>query len=113
MTPDQRRFNLLRANQVRSERAVLKERMARREVLLDDILQAPPECALTATVFDVIRWAPFFGETKARAALRRLGEPEHRLLGHMTRRRRLALIQIIGRHNPKALWGAAHRDYIC
>jgi hypothetical protein len=45
--------------------------------------------------------------------MKRLGEPEHRLLGHMTRERRRELVRVLARSNRKALWGAAHRDYLC
>lgn len=62
---------------------------------------------------DVIAWAPFFGPVKASAAMRSLGEAEHRLLGHMTRQRRQELVKVLARRNSKALWGAAHREYVC
>lgn len=92
---------------------MLKESLHRRDIRLDDVLEICPDCAANARVFDVIQWAPFFGETKAKAAMKRLGEPEHRLLGHMTRERRRELVRVLARSNRKALWGAAHRDYLC
>ncbi len=114
MTPDQKRLaNLRRANAIRSERRELKARLATREVLLDDLLEAPPPCILTATVFEVITWAPGFGRRKAEAALRRLREPDGRTVGALSKRRRLELIDLLGRHNGRALRGAAYADYLC
>jgi hypothetical protein len=92
---------------------MVKEALADRRLLLDDVIELVPDCARTARVYDVIQWAPGFGRVKAEQALKRLREPGHRRLGDLNRRQRRELILILARSNRQALWGAAHREYIC
>lgn len=92
---------------------MLKEALVARRLFLDDVIMLMPPGASTARAFDVITWAPYFGRVKAERLLKRLGEPMHRQLDHMPRQRRRELVALITRENPKALYGAAHREYIC
>lgn len=92
---------------------MVKEALCARRLLLDDVIELVPDCAKTARVYDVIQWAPGFGRTKAEQALKRLREPGSRRLGDLSKRRRRELILILAQANRRALWGAAHREYIC
>lgn len=92
---------------------MLKEGLAAGHLRLDDLIELCPHGVKTARAFDVITWAPYFGETKAERAMKRLGEPFHRRLGDLSRRRRRELILVIARDSSRALWGAAHREYVC
>jgi hypothetical protein len=92
---------------------MLKEALAERRVYLDDLLELCPDGLMTARAYDVITWAPYFGPVKAQRALKRIGEPMHRRLGDMPRRRRRELVYVIAKDYSRALWGAAHREYIC
>lgn len=112
--PDQRLLALVRANEIRSGRKAIKDKLATRELLLDDVLERePPECLQTMRLGDLIAAAYGFGPTKAKAALRRLRYSETRQVGSLSKRERRAVVAMLAKYNGRALYGAAHREYVC
>lgn len=112
--PDQNLLALARANQVREERKAIKDKLARRELLLDDVLEQPiPRCLANMRVVDLIASARGFGQPKAKRVIKRFRHPESRRLGSLSKPQRVELVLLLARHNGQALYGAAHREYIC
>lgn len=91
---EQRLTALREANRIRSARAVLKKRIARRQrswtVALSD-----PDCD-TMKVVDLLLVVPAIGRVKANTILRRCEISPSRSVGALTERQRLALLEHVG-----------------
>lgn len=106
---------LKRANRVRFERAAVKSALGARELLLDDVLEPfdVRPCLYSATLLEVISAAKGFGNTKALWALKKVGIPAYRRVGHCPHRQRKQLVRYLMRNHRKAFYGAAWREYLC
>src|SRR4030042_402837 len=67
----QRMEALRRANDIRSERARLKEALRIGQSAIVDILADPPACVHTAKLLDLLLAVPKYGRVKANRALER------------------------------------------
>ena len=83
---------LRRANDVRSERARLKERLRAGEVSISEVLGDPPECVHTAKVFDLVLAVPKYGRVKANKLLERCRVSSSKTVNGLTPRQRKELL---------------------
>lgn len=86
---------LRRANDVRSERARLKERLRAGEVSITEILDDPPECVYTAKVFDLVLAVPKYGKVKANKLLERCRVSSSKTVNGLTPRQRKELLEML------------------
>ena len=91
----QRMEALRRANDVRSERARLKEGLRNGEVSIVDILGDPPECVHTAKVFDLVLAVPKYGRVKANKLLERCRVSSSKTVNGLTPRQRKELLDML------------------
>lgn len=82
----QRQAALLRANEIRSIRAQLKQDVRAGLLSALDVMRDPPEGAANLPVGDLILSVPGVGKTKARKALRRVGISPAKPIGSLTAR---------------------------
>jgi hypothetical protein len=87
---------LRRANDIRSERARLKERLRSGEMVIVDVLSDPPECVHTAKVMDLLLAVPKYGRVKANRILERCRISPARTINGLTPRQRKELLDIMG-----------------
>lgn len=92
----QRMEALRRANDIRSERAKLKERLRSGDVSLVDVLQDPPPCVHTAKVLDLVLAAPKYGRVKANKLLERCRVSSSKTVNGLTPRQRKELVDMLG-----------------
>jgi hypothetical protein len=93
----QRMEALRRANDVRTERARLKESLRSGEVHISDVLVEPPEYVHTAKVFDLILAVPKYGRVKTSRVLERCRvSPSKTVVGLTPRQRRELVEQLKG-----------------
>ena len=57
---------LRRANDIRSERARIKEALRNGDIAIADVLSDPPACVATAKVLDLVLAVPKYGRVKAK-----------------------------------------------
>jgi hypothetical protein len=95
-TQQQRMDALRRANDIRSERARLKERLRTGQLVIVDILADPPACVHTAKVLDLLLAVPKYGRVKANRALERCRISPARTVNGLTPRQRKELLDIMG-----------------
>lgn len=100
---DQRLAALAAANRVRQTKAAAKRRLAAGELRLAQVLADPPPEFAECYVAELLRAAPFVGQTKARRLLARLAIGEQRRVRELTERQRLSLL-IELRHRHPRLW---------
>lgn len=91
----QRMEALRRANDVRSERARLKEQLRNREISITEILDNPPECVHTAKVFDLVLAVPKYGRVKASKLLERCRVSSSKTVNGLTPRQRKELLDML------------------
>lgn len=83
------------ANRVRSERRDLKAVIAAGGRTAATVILVPPECALSMSVFDVLKAQHQWGTSRARKLLRVVGVSERRTLGELTQRQRDVLADLL------------------
>ncbi len=92
----QQRLEALRkANDIRSERAKLKERLRRGEITIIEVLSDPPPCVSTAKVLDLILAVPKFGRVKANRLLERCRVSSSKTVSGLTPRQRKELLDML------------------
>jgi hypothetical protein len=94
-TQQQRMDALRRANDIRSERARLKERLRSGQVGIIDVLSDPPGCVHTAKVLDLLLAVPKYGRVKANRVLERCRISPARTVNGLTPRQRKELLDIM------------------
>lgn len=95
-TRQQRMEALKRANDIRTERARLKERLRNGEVAIHEVLADPPACAHTAKVLDLVMAAPKYGRVKANKLLERCRVSSSKTVNGLTPRQRKELLDMLG-----------------
>lgn len=91
----QRMDALRRANDIRSERARLKDQLRRGEVTISEVLLDPPPCVHTAKVLDLVLAAPKFGRVKANKLLERCRVSSSKTVNGLTPRQRKELLDML------------------
>ena len=92
----QRLDALRRANDIRSERARLKESLRMGELLIVDVLVDPPLCVHTAKVLDLLLAVPKYGRVKANRLLERCRVSPAKTVNGLTPRQRKELLDMLG-----------------
>jgi hypothetical protein len=95
-TQQQRMDALRRANDIRSERARLKEGLRVGDIGIVAVLSDPPPCVHTAKVLDLLLAVPKYGRVKANRVLERCRISPARTLNGLTPRQRKELLDMIG-----------------
>ena len=88
---------LSRANEIRVRRARLKKDLKAGRVLLDEILDEPPDYVGTAKVFDVLLAVPKFGRVKATRFLNQCRISQSKTVGGLSDRQRAELVGLLRR----------------
>jgi hypothetical protein len=91
----QRMEALRRANDIRSERARLKEALRNGDVAITDVLTEPPACVATAKVLDLILAVPKYGRVKANKLLERCRVSSSKTVNGLTPRQRKELLDML------------------
>ena len=91
----QRMDALRRANDIRSERARLKERLRTGEMTITEVLVDPPSCVHTAKVLDLLLAVPKYGRVKANRLLERCRVSSSKTVNGLTPRQRKELIDML------------------
>jgi hypothetical protein len=91
----QRMEALRRANDIRSERAKLKESLRNGDISITQVLQDPPACAHTAKVLDLVLAAPKYGRVKANKLLERCRVSSSKTVNGLTPRQRKELLDML------------------
>ncbi len=91
----QRMDALRRANDVRSERARLKERLRTGDLFIADVLSDPPACVHTAKVLDLLLAVPKYGRVKANRLLERCRVSPAKTVNGLTPRQRKELLDML------------------
>lgn len=92
----QRLDALKRANDIRSDRARLKERLRTGVLSIADVLGDPPPCVHTAKVLDLLLAVPKYGRVKANRVLERCRVSPARTVNGLTPRQRKELLDMLG-----------------
>ena len=92
----QRMDALRRANDIRCERARLKERLRTGELSIGDVLVDPPVCVHTAKVLDLVLAVPKYGRVKANRLLERCRVSSSKTVNGLTPRQRKELLDMLG-----------------
>ncbi len=92
----QRMEALRRANDIRSERARIKERLRQGELFITDLLNDPPSCVHTAKVLDLLLAVPKYGRVKANRVLERCRVSPVKTVNGLTPRQRKELLDMLG-----------------
>ena len=100
-TTQQRMEALEHANEIRTQRAQLKDRIKERPRRAAEVIAEPPEWAVTMRVYDLLRAVPRIGRVKADAILRRYYISPAKTLGGLTDRQRKMLLLVMG---ERGLW---------
>jgi len=87
---------LRRANDIRSERARLKERLRTGDLGITDVLSDPPVCVHTAKVLDLLLAVPKYGRVKANRLLERCRVSPAKTVNGLTPRQRKELLDMLG-----------------
>ena len=95
-TQQQRMDALRRANDIRSERARLKERLRNGDVAIHEVLLDPPPCVHTAKVLDLVLAIPKYGRVKANRLLERCRVSSSKTVNGLTPRQRKELLDMLG-----------------
>lgn len=85
----QRKTALKRANRIRSARAQMKEQIKSGELDICDLILDPPDDLVSATIGEVVEWAPGIGRWRSTKVLTGVVRPTVRMgeLGDYTRQR--------------------------
>jgi hypothetical protein len=92
----QRMDALRRANDIRSERARLKDSLRSGELLIISVLGDPPPCVHTAKVLDLLLAVPKYGRVKANRLLERCRVSPAKTVNGLTPRQRKELLDMLG-----------------
>jgi hypothetical protein len=92
----QRMEALRRANDIRSERARLKESLRNGDAAISDVLSDPPPCVATAKVLDLVLAVPKYGRVKANKLLERCRVSSSKTVNGLTPRQRKELLDMLG-----------------
>jgi hypothetical protein len=92
----QRMEALRRANDIRSERARLKEALRNGDVAITAVLSDPPPCVATAKVLDLVLAVPKYGRVKANKLLERCRVSSSKTVNGLTPRQRKELLDMLG-----------------
>jgi hypothetical protein len=92
----QRMEALRRANDIRSERARIKDRLRNGELTITDVLVEPPGCIYTAKVLDLLLAVPKYGRVKANRLLERCRISPAKTVNGLTPRQRKELLDMLG-----------------
>jgi hypothetical protein len=92
----QRMDALRRANDIRSERARLKEALRNGDVSIIAVLSDPPACVATAKVLDLVLAVPKYGRVKANKLLERCRVSSSKTVNGLTPRQRKELVDMLG-----------------
>lgn len=92
---NQRTMALARANTVRYERARIKTQLRSGELTHDELLDLPPDCLDTATIYEVLLWMRGMGHVRAQAALYAVNIPEYARVGDLSVGQRDRLIGVL------------------
>jgi hypothetical protein len=95
-TQQQRMDALRRANDIRSERARLKESLRTGQAGIVEVLSEPPVCVHTAKVMDLLLAVPKYGRVKASRVLERCRISPARTVNGLTPRQRKELLDLVG-----------------
>jgi hypothetical protein len=95
-TQQQRLEALRRANDIRSERARLKDELRSGDLALAELLLDPPACVHTAKVLDLLLAVPKFGRVKANRVLERCRVSPAKTVNGLTPRQRKELLDMLG-----------------
>lgn len=87
---------LRRANDIRSERARLKEGLRNGDVAIREVLVDPPVCIHTAKVLDLVLAVPKYGRVKANKLLERCRVSSSKTVNGLTPRQRKELLDMLG-----------------
>ena len=88
----QRLTALRRANEIRSGRAQLKKNLAAGRVRITDVLAAPPECATTQKVHDLLLAVPKYGPARVARLLTDCRISPAKTVAGLSERQRMELI---------------------
>jgi len=91
----QRMEALRRANDVRSERARIKEQLRNGQVAITELLVDPPTCVHTAKVLDLVLAVPKYGRVKANKLLERCRVSSSKTVNGLTPRQRKELLDML------------------
>lgn len=86
---------LRRANDIRSERARLKEALRNGDIAIIDVLSDPPGCVATAKVLDLLLAVPKYGRVKANKLLERCRVSSSKTVNGLTPRQRKELLDML------------------
>lgn len=92
----QRMDALRRANDIRSERARLKEQLRAGDLVITQVLIDPPSCVHTAKVLDLLLAVPKYGRVKANRLLERCRVSPAKTVNGLTPRQRKELLDMLG-----------------
>jgi multidrug efflux pump subunit AcrA (membrane-fusion protein) len=92
---DRRMTALTKANEIRIARARLKQQLREGDARIEQILAAPPECASTAAVLDLLLTVPNIGPVRAGRLLTSAGVKPTKTIGTLSERQRTQLIDLL------------------
>jgi hypothetical protein len=92
----QRMDALRRANDIRSERARVKDRLRNGDLGITEVLSDPPTCVHTAKVLDLLLAVPKYGRVKANRLLERCRVSPAKTVNGLTPRQRKELLDMLG-----------------
>lgn len=93
----QRMTALNRANEIRTERAVLKRDLKSGRKDIHDLLLDPPEWVETMKVFDLLLAVPKYGRVKVNKVLQQCRMSPSKTVGGMSQRQRTELVSMLRR----------------
>ncbi len=86
-----------RANHVRTERARIKRDLRAGRTHMHPLLLDPPECLMTAKVFDLLLAVPRYGRVKANRILNQCRVSPSKTFGGLSERQRNELVAALRR----------------
>lgn len=94
---DQRMEALHRANEIRSQRALLKKGLKDGSVRIRDVIAEPPKFIETAKVMDILMAVPRCGKVRATKYLNQCRIAQGKTIGGLTDRQRDELLALLKR----------------
>lgn len=93
----QRRKALVKANVIRTQRAVAKKDLKAGRLSIHDLLLEPPTWMETMKVFDLMLAAPKYGRTKVNKILMQCRISPSKTVGGLSQRQRTELVSMLRR----------------
>jgi hypothetical protein len=93
----QRKEALRRANEIRTQRALLKRDLRSGRVVIQDLLLDPPAYLETAKIFDIMLAVPKYGRVKITKVLQLCRISPSKSIGGMSPRQRTELVSMLRR----------------